>query len=44
MDNIYHLYELLFLRMMKVCPSRPSSEDHYIRNEMMFHRTNVPNL
>jgi hypothetical protein len=44
MDNIYQLYELLFLRMMKVRPSKPSSEDHYIRKEMMLRRTKVPNL
>jgi hypothetical protein len=38
MDNIYQLYELLFLRMMKVRPSKPSSEDHYIRKEMMLRK------
>jgi hypothetical protein len=29
--------------MMKVCPSWPSSEDHYIRKEIMFRSTKVFN-
>jgi hypothetical protein len=28
-------------KMMKVCPSWPSSEDHYIREEIMLRRTKV---
>jgi hypothetical protein len=29
--------------MMKVCPSCPSSENHYIREEIMLRRTKVFN-
>jgi hypothetical protein len=29
MNNMYCLYELSFLLMMKVCPLQPSSEDRY---------------
>jgi hypothetical protein len=36
-----HLY--LYAEMMKACPSWPSSEDHYIREEIMLRRTKVFN-
>jgi hypothetical protein len=29
----------MYDEMMKVCPSRPSSEDHYILGEIMLRRT-----
>jgi hypothetical protein len=48
------LYSFIFLfififvfisyhKMMKVCPSLPSSEDHYIREEIMFQRAKAFN-
>jgi hypothetical protein len=33
----------LHIEMMKVCPSLPSSEDHYILKEIMLQRTKVFN-
>jgi hypothetical protein len=30
-----------YVEMMKVCPSGPSFEDHYIPREIMFRRTKV---
>jgi hypothetical protein len=35
---------LTYTAMMKVCPSRPSSEDHYILREIMLRRTKGINL
>jgi hypothetical protein len=39
--KLSYLYSCLYDKMMKVCPSRPSSEDHYIREEIMLRRTKV---
>jgi hypothetical protein len=33
----------IYIEMMKVCPSRLLSEDHYILREIMFRRTKVFN-
>jgi hypothetical protein len=33
----------LYIEMMKVCPSGPSSEDHYTLREIMLRRTKVFN-
>jgi hypothetical protein len=30
--------------LMKVCPSKPSSEDHYILREIMLRRTKGNNI
>jgi hypothetical protein len=42
---VFHtfLFTFLLTEMMKVCPSWPSSEDHYILREIMLRRTKVPN-
>jgi hypothetical protein len=37
------LYLHSITKMMKVRPSRPSSEDHYIPREIMLRRTKVSN-
>jgi hypothetical protein len=37
------LFTSLLIKMMKVCPLSPSSEDHYILKEIMFRRTKVFN-
>jgi hypothetical protein len=34
---------LLYINMMKVCPSRPSSDEHYTLEEIMLQKTNVLN-
>ena len=39
-----YLYSCSYDKMMKVCPSWPSSEEHCIREEIMLRRTNVFNL
>jgi hypothetical protein len=39
----YALFMPSLTKMTKVCPSRPSSKDHYILREIMFRRTKVPN-
>jgi hypothetical protein len=39
----YALFMPSLTKMTKVCPSRPSSRDHYILSEIMFRRTKVPN-
>jgi hypothetical protein len=43
---IFHMLLLLFAytAMMKVCPSWPSSEDHYILRGIMFRSTKVINI
>jgi hypothetical protein len=33
----------LIYKMMKACPSSPSSDDHYIREEMMLRKTKILN-
>jgi uncharacterized protein YggT (Ycf19 family) len=35
---------LIYIVVMKVCPSRLSSEDHYILREIMLRRTKGINL
>jgi hypothetical protein len=42
---VFHmpLFTSMHSEMMKVCPSRPSSEDHYIPREIMLRRTKVSN-
>jgi hypothetical protein len=37
------LFIFLHIKMMKVCPSRPSSKDHYILREIMLRRMKVFN-
>jgi hypothetical protein len=37
------LFIYLYFKMMKVRPSLPSSEDHYILKEIMLQRTKVFN-
>jgi hypothetical protein len=32
-------YTYMYVEMMKICPSLPSSEDHYILEEIMLRRT-----
>jgi hypothetical protein len=47
MNHIHYLYPYVFLfthKIMKACPSRPSSDDHYIRKEVMLRRTKVLNI
>jgi hypothetical protein len=47
MNYIHYLYLYVFLfihKMMKAYPSRPSSDDHYIREEVMLRRTMVLNI
>jgi hypothetical protein len=43
---IFHMLLLLLIyaAMMKVCPSWPSSEDHYILRGIMFRRTKGINI
>jgi hypothetical protein len=38
---IFHMIpsSLLYVVLMKVCPSLPSSENHYIPREIMLQRT-----
>jgi hypothetical protein len=38
---IFHMIpsSLLYVVLMKVCPSLPSSENHYISREIMLRRT-----
>ena len=36
---IVNIYTYKYVKMMKVCPSWPSSEDHYILEEIMLRRT-----
>jgi hypothetical protein len=42
---VFHisLFTSLLTEMMKVCPSRPFSEDHYILREIMLRKTKVSN-
>jgi hypothetical protein len=35
---------LLYFMLMKVCPSSPSSENHYILREIMLRRTKDINI
>jgi hypothetical protein len=37
------LHFLSYINMMKVCPSRPLSDGHYILEEIMLQRTKVLN-
>jgi hypothetical protein len=40
----FHFFAFLLInKMMKACPSRPSSDDHYIHEEMMLRKTKVLN-
>jgi hypothetical protein len=41
--SMFHmlLLTLLYTEMMKVRPSQPSSEDHYIPREIMLRKTKV---
>jgi hypothetical protein len=43
--SMFHmsLLSLLLTEMMKVCPSLPSSEDHYIPREIMLRKAKVFN-
>ena len=34
---------LTYIAVMKVCPSKPSSEDHYVLRDIMLRRTKVFN-
>jgi hypothetical protein len=36
---IVNIYTYMYVEIMKVCPSWPSSEDHYILGEIMLRRT-----
>jgi hypothetical protein len=36
---VVNIYTYMYVEMMKICPSRPSSEDHYILGEIMLRRT-----
>jgi hypothetical protein len=36
---VVNIYTYMYVEMMKVCPSLPSSEDHYILGEIMLRRT-----
>jgi hypothetical protein len=36
---VANIYTYMYVEMMKVCPSWPSSEDHYILREIMLRRT-----
>jgi hypothetical protein len=38
------LLSLMYTAIMKVCPSLPSSEDHYALREIMLRRTKGLNL
>jgi hypothetical protein len=35
---VVNIYTYKYVEMMKVCPSSPSSEDHYILGEIMLRR------
>jgi hypothetical protein len=43
--SVLHMFMFisLYVKMMKVCPSLPSSGDHYILKEIMLQRTKVFN-
>jgi hypothetical protein len=43
---IFHMFRLSskYVKIMKVCPSLPSSEDRYILREIMLRRTKGLNL
>jgi hypothetical protein len=41
--KLSYLYSCLYDKMMKVCLLRSSSDDHYIRDEIMLQRTKVFN-
>jgi hypothetical protein len=46
MSYIHYIYPYVFLfiyNMIKACPSRPSSDDHYTREEIMLRKTKVLN-
>jgi hypothetical protein len=36
---VVNIHTYMYVEMMKVCPSRTSSEDHYILGEIMLRRT-----
>jgi hypothetical protein len=36
---VVNIYTYMYVEMMKICPSWPSSEDHYILEEIMLRRT-----
>jgi hypothetical protein len=44
MNYIHYRYVFLIIHeMMKACPSWPSSDEHYIQDEVMLQRTKVIN-